>query len=451
MSISREFFSDPRITQAKKLVLEALKEHQSKIKSVKEADSDLKIKYEDLLKYFGEIRGANLYFPYLGSGFGKGSLVELADGSIKYDMITGIGPHVYGHSNPEIISTSIDGALSDIIMEGNLQQNVDTVELCKLLCETSKLPHCFLSSSGVIANENALKVAFQHRFPARRIIAFDKCFAGRSLVASQITDKPQYRDGLPSTIDIDYIPYWEGEGSTEETLKALRKILSRYPKQHAIIIFELVQGEGGFYTAPKSFFRAIAEEAKKHEILIFSDEIQTFGRTYNLFAFQCFGLEDLVDIVAIGKMSQACATLFKSNVKPRPLLLSQTFTASSVAIKASHLIIKKLIDEGYYGEKGKIAHIHSKFVEGFERIRKKNPHLISGPYGFGGMIAFTPLDGSPHKVQSLIQKLFQKGVICFSAGSEPLRIRFLAPLLTITDDDIEQVLKILEETLLCHS
>lgn len=447
MTISEAFNSDPRVEQAKTLILEALKEHQTKIKGVKEPLVNLKTSYEKAIEDFEKIRGAKLYYPYLGSGFGKGALVELNDGSIKYDMITGIGPHVFGHSDPEVMSSALQGAISDTIMEGNLQQNIDSLEILDLLSKESGLPHCFLTSSGAMAVENALKIAFQYKFPAGRLLAFEHCFAGRTLHASQITDKALYREGLPTTLAIDYVPFYENEASTKAAVDAIKKYTARYPKQHAAMIIELVQGEGGFYAAPKSFFVAIIEALKEAGILVFIDEIQTFGRLYKLFGFQYYGLQDYTDIVSIGKMSQVCATLFSEKVKPRLGLLSQTFTSSSVAIRTSSTIIKRLINGNYYGEKGRIASIHDQFSEGLEKISKKHPDIVEGPFGLGGMIAFTAYKGDNKKVLDYVQRLFQKGVIAFTAGSNPTRVRLLAPLLTITDEDIKQVLALLEEAL----
>jgi len=363
-------------------------------------------------------------------------------------MITGIGPHVFGHSDPEVISAALQGAISDTVMEGNLQQNIDSLELLNLLSKESGLPHCFLTSSGAMAVENSLKVAFQYKYPATRLLAFEHCFAGRTLNASQITDKAMYREGLPATLAVDYVPFYENEHSTQLAVSAIKKYIARYPKQHAAMIIELVQGEGGFYSAPKSFFMAIIETLKEAGILVFIDEIQTFGRLYKLFGFQYYGLESYVDIVSIGKMSQVCATLFNEKVKPRPGLLSQTFTTSTVAIRASSSIIKRLINGDFYGEHGRIAAIHNQFIDGFDKISKRHPNLVEGPYGLGGMLAFTAYKGDNKKVQEYLQRLFEKGVIAFTAGSNPTRVRLLAPLLSITDEDIKQVLFILEDALL---
>ena len=79
-----------------------------------------------------------------------------------------------------------------------------------------------------MANENALKIAFQKNAPATRLLAFDRCFAGRSLIFSQVTDKPVFREGLPLNQAVDYIPFYDPERpeeSTREAVLALKKPL----------------------------------------------------------------------------------------------------------------------------------------------------------------------------------------------------------------------------------
>src|SRR5580704_7400316 len=107
--IADSFVHDSRVAEGKKLILSALNEHRSKITEIRAPDPGLKIPYEQFLKEFEQCRGGNLWFPYLGSGMGNGALVELLDGSVKYDFITGIGVHFWGHSHPDLISVAIDG------------------------------------------------------------------------------------------------------------------------------------------------------------------------------------------------------------------------------------------------------------------------------------------------------------------------------------------------------
>lgn len=441
---AEKFFTDPRVAEGKKLILEALKDHTSRIEQMQKPT----IQDQGELETYNQLRGAKLFFPLLGSGIGNGSLVELEDGSIKYDMITGIGVHLFGHSHPSIVEASLNASLRDIVMQGNLHQNIESLKLAKTFAEISGLPHCFFTTSGVMANENAVKIAFQKNAPANRILAFDRCFAGRSLTFSQVTDKPAYREGLPLNVPVDYIPFFNpdhAEESIEMAKTALLKIIQRYPKSHAIMMFELIQGEAGFWSAPREFFEPLMKICKDNHIAVFADEVQTFARTSRFFVYQKLQLDSYIDIAAVGKLTQLAATLFTEEYKPKPLLLSQTFTGATSAIFTCQKVLELLSQGNFYGPSGRIQQIESKFRGHLKRLESQG--LVKGSFGVGAMVAFTPLDGAAETAMKFIKELFDAGVIGFIAGANPTRIRFLVPVLTITDNDIDAVMKIVEETL----
>ncbi len=450
-----ELLRDKRIAEARRLIRNAVSEHRTAVKEVRPPQESRQTEYNKLLTRFGQLRGGGLYYPYLGSGLGNGSLVELADGSVKYDMITGIGVHVCGHSNVDLIDTLVQASIADTVMQGNLQQNVESLQLCDELVTAAresggKLEHCFLSTSGATANENALKMMYQLRAPADRILAFNNCFAGRTIALAQMTDRPGNRDGLPTTLAVDYVPFFDAsdpQGSTERSVAALQAHLARYPNQHAGMCIELIQGEGGYYAAPREFFIALIDCLREKNIPVFIDEIQTFGRTTRLFAFQHLELDEIVDVVTIGKMSQVCATLFADHMKPRPGLVSQTFTGSTTSIHAARFIVDQLQQGSFLGSEGRTAQIHARFVEHFEALRAAHPNRISGPWGIGGMVAFTAFDGSPKRTKPFLNELFSRGVIAFPAGSDPMRVRMLPPLLAIRDEEIDQVCQLIGEVL----
>jgi 4-aminobutyrate aminotransferase-like enzyme len=370
----------------------------------------------------------------------------------KYDFITGIGVHYFGHSNPMVVGSALDSSVSDILMQGNLQQDITSYELSRRFIslanrDNHRLTHCFLTSSGAMANENALKIVFQKQHPRGRVLAFEGCFMGRTLALSQITDKPKNRLGLPHTLDVDNIPFFnyaDPKGSTDRSIKVLMDCIDRYPDQHALMCFEMVQGEGGFYPGEVNFFLELISVLKNNNIMVMVDEVQTFARTYLPFAFQYFGLDDYIDIVTVGKMTQVCATLFTDELKPKPGLVSQTYTSSSGAIVVANMVLDELNSNNYFGSHGKIAVLHDHFIKRLTELEKKYPDWIAGPFGFGLMIAFTPFDGTIDIVSKLAKTLFEDGVICFIAGSNPTRIRFLVPVMTVTTDDIDRVCGILE-------
>ena len=63
-----------------------------------------------------------------------------------------------------------------------------------------------------MANENALKLLFHYQPRKTRILAFEGCFIGRTLALASITDKAKYRDGLPGTLSVDYLPFFDVQG-----------------------------------------------------------------------------------------------------------------------------------------------------------------------------------------------------------------------------------------------
>ncbi len=446
---------DPRVAEAKRLLEDALADCRKELTGIWPPAADLKTDYAELIDRYSDLRGGRLYYPYLASGVGRGALVELADGSVKYDFINGIGVHHWGHSHPEMLAAGVDAALEDTVMQGNLQQGVASVTLAENLLaganrKGAKLAHCFLTSSGAMANENALKIIFQKKHPAGRLLAFERCFAGRTLALARVTDKPAYRAGLPPTLKVDYVPFFDAENpeaSTARTVAALRQHLAAFPGEHAGMCFELIQGEAGYYPGERRFFTALMDLLQASGVAVMIDEIQTFGRTTELFAFQYFGLDEYADVVTLGKMSQVCATLFTAEYRPQPGLISQTFTAGSAAIHAGLVVIRGLLAEGYLGAGGKVERCSQRFIGRLEEIAARHPELMRGPFGLGAMIAFTAYDGSRERARAFVRDLFDAGVIAFIAGSEPVRVRFLMPVPAVTLEDIDAVARIVEATL----
>ena len=447
--------NDTRVKRAKKLLKEALLAAQKSIRAVSPADPKRKMAYAECIQRYSEKTGRNLYFPYFTSGLGRGALVQLADGSVKYDFISGIGVHYLGHSHPKILEALIDASLEDTVMQGNLIQSPIAVEIMDTFLSLARrkgasLKHCFLSSSGAMANENALKIIFHKQTPAPRLLAFKNCFAGRTLVMSQVTDNPENKEGLPKVIDVDYIPFFDlkrpGE-SAQEAVGTLKRCLQEHPGQYAGMIFELIQGEGGFYAGEREFFVSLMKILKENKIAVMVDEIQTFGRTSEPFAFQYFGLDEWVDVVTIGKLTHVCATLYREEYKPKQQIISQTFTAGTSAFYTAKVMLDVLLKKGLLGKNGRIMKLSEYFVLRLKDISSRHNGVLKGPYGLGAMIGCSVFDGSAEKSKIFLQELFEAGVVAFVAGRSPVRVRFLMPMGAVTVKDIDTVSKIIEKTL----
>ncbi|MCZ6446306.1 MAG: acetylornithine aminotransferase, partial [Planctomycetota bacterium] len=114
------FADSPPVAEAVDTIVRELVEARSLITGVRRPAPELAASYEAHLARQTQIKGRPAVYPYVGCGLGHGPLVQLADGSVKWDMISGIGVHAFGHSDPDLVATALRAALSDTVMQGNL-------------------------------------------------------------------------------------------------------------------------------------------------------------------------------------------------------------------------------------------------------------------------------------------------------------------------------------------
>lgn len=441
------FLSHPKFQQGLSLILDALTELQTG------ADALDGAAYTEQLQRVAQLRGRPLFFPYLGSGVGKGAKVRTADGRWLLDFAIGIGVHFFGHSHPDLVRTALTAAASDVVMQGNLQANAEYGALLEILLQHSapQLAHGWLSLPGTEANENALKLIRYHQQPARDLIAFRRCFHGRTTTMAEITDRPDYRKGQPARERVFYLPFYESEDpeSGQKTLTALREILDQHPGEIAACVFELVQGEAGFRVAPREFFVPLMETLKERGIAIWVDEIQTFGRTGELFAFQRFDLAEYVDVVTVGKLLQNSALLFRADYQPDPALISGTFAGTTVGMAVGRRIVEKLVQEDYLGPNGRIAALEHATREQLTRLQQDLPDVIRTFDGIGAMWSLEPVRASLAAIKALLHECYRNGLILYYSGfgDGPYRLRLFLPGGVLAVDELTEALDILRFSL----
>ncbi len=443
-----------------KLIEELVKnisEVNSQIKGIKDGNE---ANLESSMKRVAQFRGRPLFYPYMGSGAGRGPYVELEDGSVKLDLINGIGVNILGHSHPDVLRASLKGAMSNVVMQGNLQPNAQYLEfgekLTSLASRRSLLKHAWISTCGSVANENALKIVRQKKSPAKKIIALKCAFAGRTTMMAEITDNPNFRVGLPEygeVLRIDMpnnytLSSCGGRSSGEKALRVLKELVAKNGGDIAAFMFEPLQGEGGFRVASRDFFIPLLEFCKEIGIAVWADEVQTFCRTGELFCFEKLEIGNYLDICTIAKAAQVGATLYTEEFNPKPGLIAGTFAGSSVSLAVGTEILNVLTSGEYFGSEGKIEKIHKEFTGMLNELSEGSCQgLISEVGGMGLMVAFTPFDGTKEKTMPLLKTLYKNGVIAFACGHGPYRIRFLIPAV-LQSEDIEVVKGIIEKSLI---
>ena len=430
------------------LIHQITKEIEAKNKGITQAQAPQKEKkqeYEQLLNTISDLRGRPLFYPYVSSGHGQGPFVQLLDESVKLDFICGIGPHILGHSHPKILKACLKGALEDVVMQGHLQVNQVYKELLESLTKAagkhSRLTHAWFCPSGSMANENALKVIRQKHQGARKILAFEKAFAGRTTLMCEITDNPNIKQGLPAYDEVLRVPF-----SPEDPSMALQALKSHWEKEQsniAVFMMELMQGDGGCFIAPRDFFAPLLDFCKSKGIAVWFDEVQTFARSGKMFAFETLDLGEYVDICTIGKTLNLSASLWTKEYNPKPGLVSGTFSGASSSFHSALVILKSIQS---LIEEDQINKIGWAWSERLKKLEKEG--LLSNIQGWGLMWGAAPKKHSPQEVKQLLQRLFDKGLICFSCGQGSVkRLRFLLPAI-VKETHLDQASDILRSALI---
>jgi acetylornithine/N-succinyldiaminopimelate aminotransferase len=406
--------------------------------------------YAKAIRQLERKRGRPLLFPLLLGGNGRGARLRLADGTHRIDFVGGIGQYIFGHSDPDLLETAAAAAAVDTVFQGHLAPTPEYLALSQALLRHAgpRLRHVWLSVSGSMANENALKMIFQRQAPADHLVAFENGFAGRTTSLAEVTDRPEFRQGLPLRGNVLHVPFYDetSDDPIGRSVRALDAHLKRYPGRIAAMIFELVQGEGGFHTAPREFFAALMERCHEADVAVFIDEVQTFGRTGELFAFRTLELDEYPDVVTAGKALQGSAVLFTRRYNPKPGLVAGTFAGATAAMAVGARIIERLEKEGYLGAEGRISVLARRVERRFESLEKRMPRAIGRRSGLGAMQAFVPWEGDPEVTLDVVKTAFDEGLVLLGAGRDPAKIRMLLPV-NVTDEELEAGFAILEKAL----
>jgi 4-aminobutyrate aminotransferase len=312
-------------------------------------------------------------------------------------------------------------------------------------------------TTGAEAVENAIKIA---RAATGRpgVIAFGGAFHGRTMMGMALTGKvAPYKIGFgPFPGEIFHAPFPNAlHGvSTADSLKAVQQLFKADidPQRVAAIIFEPVQGEGGFNPAPLEFVRGLRKICNQHGILLIADEIQTgFARTGKLFAMQHYDV--VPDLMTVAKSLAGGMPL--SGVVGRaeimdaaqPGGLGGTYAGNPLAVAAAHAVLD-VIDEEGLAERAEL--LGQKLKARVNSLKAIVPQLVDvrGP---GSMVAAEfndPATGepSPEFTKQVQARALERGLLLLSCGVHGNVIRFLFPL-TIPMNVFDEALDILEEAL----
>jgi 4-aminobutyrate aminotransferase len=320
----------------------------------------------------------------------------------------------------------------------------------------------FFSNSGTEAVEAAIKLA-RHHTRRPNIIAFLGSFHGRTwgslaLTASKNVQRRGFGPMAPGVYHAPYAnPYRSALGRDDASCAEAclsyieQQILTHLvsPDEVAAIIFEPIQGEGGYIVPPPDFILGLAQIATRHGMLLIADEVQSgLGRTGKMFAVEHLGVQPDIVIVAKGIASglPMGLTVAGEDVMDWPSgAHSNTFGGNPVACAAA-LTTLSLIRGGLMknaAEVGQYLHDMLKELAG-------RHSLIGDVRGRGLMIGIELVRDRVTKERAtterdaLVMAAFRRGLLVLSAGQNVIR---LSPPLVLTRAQAETAVRILDESL----
>ena len=379
------------------------------------------------------------------------------EGRRYIDFAGGIAVMNTGHGHPKVVA-AIEAQLKRFThtcwQVVPYESYVALAEKLNALTPGTHAKKTAFFSTGAEAIENAIKIA---RYATKRsgVIAFSGAFHGRSLFAVSLTGKvAPYKAGFgPFPAEVYHAPFPCPGTPLAEVKKAVAHLFKAdiEPGRVAAIVFEPVQGEGGFNVIDPEAVRWLRALCDEHGIVMIADEIQTgFGRTGRMFAMEHFGV--VPDLMTIAKSLAGGVPLSAVTGKaeimdaPAPGGLGGTYAGNPLAVAAAHAVIDVMREE-QLPERGQRLGDRLKAV--LEAMRAEVP-AIADVRGLGAMVAaeFRRPDGAPDAdfTKRVQAQALQRGLILLSCGVDANVVRFLFPL-TTEDAVFDEAMEILRASL----
>ena len=379
-----------------------------------------------------------------------------------------------GCNPPELTTPEFINKMGEIAVNNPTNSDIYTVEMADFVDTFTKLAvpkqfhHLFFISGGALAIENGLKTAFDWKIRknmakrkgeiGRKVIHFKEAFHGRTGYTLSMTntfnvDKTKYftKFDWPRIINpkiqfplnneyLSNVKQLEQQAVTE-----IENAVAKNPDDIAALIIEPIQGEGGDNHFRKEFFQELRRLCDKHDMMFIVDEIQTgVGLTGKMWAYQHFDFEP--DILAFGKKTQVCGIMVssrvdevKDNVFRIQSRLNSTWGGNLVDMVRCQKYLEVI-------EKEHLIHNAERqgkrLLKGLEEIQQRYPTKIFNARGRGLMCAFDM--PTPQQRDDLKNKLYENKLLVLGCGSATIRFR---PPLTITSEEIDEALGIIEKTL----
>ena len=226
---------------------------------------------------------------------GQGCRVWDVNGKSYLDALGGIAVNTVGHNHPKLVAALRD-QVGKIIHSSNYYHVPLQETLAAKLVELSGLENVFFCSTGLEANEAALKLArkFGHDKGIERpeIVVYEKAFHGRSIATLSATGNPKVQAGFGPLV----------EGFIRVPINDINELKAATEGNSNVVavFFEAIQGEGGVNSMTDEYLQQTRALCDERDWLLMIDEVQCgMGRTGKWFAHQWAGIKP--DVMPLAK------------------------------------------------------------------------------------------------------------------------------------------------------
>ena len=277
---------------------------------------------------------------------GQGCRVWDVNGKQYLDALGGIAVNTLGHNHPKLVP-ALQDQVSKLIHTSNYYHIPNQEVLAKKLVELSGMSNVFFCSTGLEANEAALKLArkFGHDKGIERpeIVVYEKAFHGRSIATLSATGNPKIQAGFGPLVEgFIRVPL--------NNMESLRAATANNPNVVAVF-FEAIQGEGGVHAMHLDYLTAVRQLCDERDWLLMIDEVQCgMGRTGKWFAHQWAGITP--DVMPLAKGLGSGVPIGAVVAGPKAANIFQvgnhgtTFGGNPLAMRAGVETIRIMEEEG---------------------------------------------------------------------------------------------------------
>jgi 4-aminobutyrate aminotransferase len=388
-----------------------------------------------------------------------GARLTDVDGREYIDFVGGIGTLNGGHTPEAVVRAVQEQAERYMHQCFSIAMYEPYIEVCRRICTLHPgtfAKKALLVNSGAEAVENAVKIA---RYATNRdaVICFDQGFHGRTMMGMTLTSKVMpYKKGFGPFMPEVYraAAPWPYRGiGTAEALASVRKLLKSQvdPESVAAIVYEPVQGEGGFLPATPGFVEGLIEITREYGMVYIDDEVQTgMGRTGTVLAVdQMHGVEP--DLVVWGKSLGGGLPLAgvsgRAELMDAPHVggLGGTFGGNPLSCAAGLVALDQVVDPAFLARSREIG---ERVTAALSAMQER--HAVIGEVrGMGPMIGIELVKDRATKepaaaeAASVVALARERGLMLMGAGIYSNVVRILVPLV-VTDEDLQAGLDILD-------